>query len=92
MPPGRSWAQEAGDVDLKLERYSYEDDDDDDNDDEEEEEEEANMIPGSRDRGTLTLPRFLPHLPPIPEGKAKQAASFQARSPACPHTGSPLEL
>uniref|UniRef100_A0ABK0LQM7 Glycosylphosphatidylinositol anchored high density lipoprotein binding protein 1 n=1 Tax=Rattus norvegicus TaxID=10116 RepID=A0ABK0LQM7_RAT len=48
---GSSWAQEAGDVDLELERYSYDDDgDDDDDDDEEEEEEETNMIPGSRDR------------------------------------------
>ncbi|XP_032746774.1 glycosylphosphatidylinositol-anchored high density lipoprotein-binding protein 1 isoform X2 [Rattus rattus] len=48
--PGSSWAQEAGEVDQELERYSYDDDGDDDDDDEEEEEEETNMIPGSRDR------------------------------------------
>lgn len=93
--PGINRTQEDDDADLEPESYGYDDDD------EEEEEEETNMIPGSRDRGTppqlrAQLPAlhraFSQRLPPIPEDKAEQAASIQARSPACPHTGSPLRL
>lgn len=80
VPPGSSWAQEAGEVDQELERYSYDDDGDDDDDDEEEEEEETNMIPGSRDRGILTLPAEGPdsshtYLPSLRVKQSKLLAS-----------------
>lgn len=74
-------------MDPEPESYGYDDDDD------EEEEEETNMIPGSKDRGTppqlrAQLPAlhraFLQCLPLVSEGKAEQATSIQAGSPACP--------